>query len=267
MESFASCGQLVLLLAFVFLPQVQPIEIQEVDCSSIDPNSLTSEGGLDLMQLQQPVILRRCDRADSMFAAVSAIVGTPEVLKQRYGDVTVNVYPTGPFHLQLGSSIIAIPKSGSITMRTAVDRLSKGTFAFGTQRGNPSAQLLKGARKEKSKLRTGTDSTLFDNYFSKFTTTIFSMSATGAAAPFHTHSTAWLYLASGEKEWFMAPSNYSLGKQLFWGNPSLFRRDDVIRQVRFYRFPDFPSLFLSSMTQMLGWCCLRSGSKWNQICL
>jgi hypothetical protein len=208
----------------------------DVECADIDPNLLTG-AGVNLMRLEKPLVLRNCQRSDSVFGAISALMGTPEALKRHFGRIEIAVFGTGPFQLQLGSSIIPIPKSGSISMETAVDRLASGAFAFGTQMGNPSSEILPRAKLYKE----GFDNSagphepagdlLFENYFGQFATNIFSMSAMDAGAPFHHHSTAWLYLAAGAKRWFAAPWAYPLKKELLWGNPKEFLDDPKIFQA------------------------------------
>ena len=104
------------------MPGVNPRPFTEVDCRKIDPTTLKTTTGtgtgtaipIDLMQLSEPLVLRNCKAADSVFSALSDLIGTPSNLQRNFGEVDVNVYPTGPFHLQLGSSIIPIPKSGTI---------------------------------------------------------------------------------------------------------------------------------------------------------
>jgi hypothetical protein len=208
----------------------------DVECADIDPNRLTG-AGVDLMRLDKPLVLRNCQQSDSMLAAISALMGSPETLKRHFGRIEIAVYGTGPFQLQLGSSIIPIPKSGSVTMETAVDRLASGAFAFGTQRGNPSSEILPKAKEllskehDRSAPPAAKGDLLYENYFGKFATNIFSMSAMDAGAPFHHHSTAWLYLAAGVKRWFAAPWAYPLKKELLFCNPKDFLADPNIFQV------------------------------------
>ena len=219
---------LVVLLA---LPVAEPRLFQAAECNVIDPTTLTG-GGIDLMHLQHPVILRNCRDVDPVFTSLSEALSSPNKVKDNFGTLDMHIYPTGPFHLQLGSSIIPIPSSGTIDMNTAVSRLRSQTFAFGTQLGNPSAAILKHCltRAQRGKSQVA-GNTLFENYFSKFTSTIFSMSAQEAGAPFHHHSTAWLYLASGVKEWFSAPWSYPFDKETLWGEPQRIHDDPAKYKV------------------------------------
>ena len=57
------------------------------------------------------------------------------------------------------------------------------------------------------------------------------MSTTGAGAPFHQHSSAWLYLAGGAKRWFVAPWDQGLPTSWLWAAPAHLQASRHILEV------------------------------------
>ena len=202
---------------------------------------------IDLENLTEPLLLRQCNSSDAEFREIISVLGTPKKLKTRYGPMTLNVFPTGPFHLQLGSTLSALKPVGSTTIRDAVNRLGEESFAFGTTRENPGYNIVQDTLRvvsnlQKSTLAAHNGSTIFRDYFRHFHAHIFSMGGKNAGAPFHYHQSAWLYLCAGRKEWILAPYAHQMPVDVMWTSlgklkqqhdlQELFQSDQVIHAVQ-----------------------------------
>jgi hypothetical protein len=203
---------------------------------------------LDLLSLTEPLLFKNCTEADPHFNHIFGVLSNKSSLQARYGSLQMNVFPSGPFHLQLGSTLVPLDPIGATTLRAALNRLDDGTFAFGTTRDNPGYPIahdvvgvVANLRRRNNALHANSTS-IFLDYFRKFNSHIFSMGGLHSGAPFHFHQSAWLYLCAGQKEWIAAPYLHVLPQDLVWMSLAkikarhdfrdIFSSDNVIHAVQ-----------------------------------
>ena len=208
-------------------------EIRTIPCD--DVVNLKYED-IQFLDIQEPVLLKQCNATDPEFIELMSVLGTKKQLKQRYGKLELNVFPTGPFHLQLGSTLLPLKPIGSTTLAKAVDRLGENAFAFGTTGDNPGYTIVSDTLQiVKSRERRypvpHNVSRKFREYFKDFDAHIFSMGGKHSGAPFHFHQSAWLYLCSGHKEWIIAPFEYHMDPEIQWTSLAALKRQSPLEDL------------------------------------
>jgi len=155
-----------------------------------------------------------------MLHALTEKAGSAEKLVGGWGTVSLGVYPTGPFHLQLGQNFGPGPGATSkISLQDAVKALNRSNdLVFSTAGNNPSHTILPAVYKSLHRKVLG--GSMYETYFNDFEVSLFSLGGLDAGVHFHYHACTWLYLASGAKEWVQQPWDAPLLTYHAWAKPA-----------------------------------------------
>lgn len=228
-------GVMVLLLGCTWMQSTHAlVEIRKVACESFGSDLQFED--IDLLNLTTPLLLSQCNRSDPHFQAIMSALGTKDALTRTYGRTRLNIFPTGPFHLQLGSTLVPLSPVGATTVQGALERLAADSFAFGTTRENPGYTIVENAvASVKEAERRGTvfpnRTTIFADYFADFSSHIFSMGGRNSGAGFHFHQSAWLFLCAGEKEWIFSPHHMSFDPEIMWTGLGKLKSQHDLREI------------------------------------
>eukprot|EP00750_Incisomonas_marina_P028139 INCI648.8.p1 GENE.INCI648.8~~INCI648.8.p1 ORF type:complete len:493 (+),score=57.70 INCI648.8:101-1579(+) len=209
--------------------------VPRVPCRSqfnIDANTGQWELKEGFLPRDTPLILEGCSDDSEVLHILREEFGPvpADWIKDVWKHLPVDLSGTGPFHLELGSSMLRMVPITSANLGLVLSHMQEQTFAFQTTPDNPAVSILELIEANLAPNQLEQDQ-VYKKLWKALATNLFSLGGHGSGAHFHNHEINLLFLVRGEKRWVMSPNNVVPPKSLTWASPRLWMKNSTEKDV------------------------------------